>query len=158
MASPSRSCDIRGPAAPPGPTRRSAASASSTAAQTPFITVYSCSSPNASRKESRCSDPNNDGNSSTDRPPGVGRNSFEGPNLMTADLRISKDIGLWERAKLRLVFEGFNITNRANYNSLLTTQYVFNAATRAFTTAAGFLTPTTTFDPRILQLAATLTF
>ncbi len=100
------------------------------------------------------SDPNNDGNSSTDRPPGVGRNSFEGPNFMTADLRVSKDIGLWERAKLRLVFEGFNITNRANYSSLLTTQYLFNATTRAFTTAAGFLTPTTTFDPRILQLAA----
>jgi outer membrane receptor protein involved in Fe transport len=103
-------------------------------------------------------DPNNDGNSSTDRAPGVGRNSSEGPNFLNADLRVSKDIGLWERAKLRFVFEGFNITNRANYTSLLTTQYVFNAGTRAYTTAAGFLTPTATADPRILQLAAKFTF
>lgn len=103
-------------------------------------------------------DPNNDGNFSTDRPPAVGRDTFLGPNFMTADLRISKDIGIWERAKLRLIFEAFNVTNRANYNSLLTNQYNYTAATRTFTTAAGFLTPTTTYDPRILQLAAKFMF
>ena len=103
-------------------------------------------------------DPNNDGNFSTDRPPGVGRDTFFGPNFMTADVRISKEIRVWERARLRLMGEAFNVTNRANYNALLTNQYNYNAATRAFTTAAGFLTPTTTFDPRILQLAAKFTF
>ena len=51
-----------------------------------------------------------------------------------------------------------NVTNRANYNSLLTNQYNYNASTRAFTTAAGFLTPTTSYDPRILQLAAKFIF
>ena len=103
-------------------------------------------------------DPNNDGNVSTDRPPAVGRGTFLGPNFMTADVRLSKDIGVWERARLRLMGEAFNVTNRANYSSLLTNQYNFNVATRAFTTAAGFLTPTATFDPRILQLAAKFTF
>ena len=103
-------------------------------------------------------DPNNDGNFSTDRPPAVGRNSFEGPNFMVVDLRVSKDFGIFERVKLRLIGEAFNLTNRANFNSLLTNQYTFNATTRAFTPAAGFLTPTTTFDPRILQLAAKFMF
>ena len=102
-------------------------------------------------------DPNNDGNFSTDRPPGVGRDTFRGPEYLDADLRISKEFGR-ERARLRLIGEAFNVTNRANFNSLLTTQYSYNAATRAFTTAPGFLTPTTTYDPRILQLAAKITF
>jgi hypothetical protein len=105
------------------------------------------------------SDVNNDGNTRTDRAPYVGRNTIGGPNFEQVDIRFSRDFALYkERAKLRLMFEGFNITNRANYNSILTTQYNFNTTTRVFSPAAGFLTPTTTFDPRILQLAAKVTF
>src|SRR5262249_13764893 len=37
-------------------------------------------------------DPNNDGNLSTDRFPGVGRNTILGPNFESVDLRISRDI------------------------------------------------------------------
>src|SRR5262249_10883435 len=104
-------------------------------------------------------DANNDGNTRTDRPSYVGRNTIGGPNFEQVDIRFSRDFALYkERAKLRLIFEGFNITNRANYNSILTTQYNFNATTRVFSPATGFLAPTTTFDPRILQLAAKVTF
>jgi outer membrane receptor protein involved in Fe transport len=104
------------------------------------------------------SDPNNDGNSSTDRPPYVGRNTINGPNFAQVDMRFTRDIKIWERASLKLIFEAFNLTNRANYSSINTTQYTFNSGTRAFTTNPAFLSRTATFDPRILQLAAKFTF
>jgi hypothetical protein len=104
-------------------------------------------------------DINNDGNTRTDRVPGVGRNTINGPNFAQVDARFSRDIPLYaERVKLRLMFEGFNLTNRANFNTILTTQYNFTAATRVFTPTTNYLTPSTTYDPRILQLAAKLTF
>jgi len=105
------------------------------------------------------SDVNNDGNTRNDRSPFVGRNTFEGPGLATVDIRFSRDIALYkERARLKLIFETFNLANHPNYSALLTTQYNFNPATRVFSPAAGFLTPTDTFDPRIIQLAAKITF
>jgi outer membrane receptor protein involved in Fe transport len=104
-------------------------------------------------------DPNGDTNTATDRPPYVGRDTYTGPNFATADIRVTRDIPLYrERAALRLIFEAFNVTNRANFNNITTAQYNFNAATRVFTPNATFLAPTTTFDPRILQLAAKITF
>ena len=105
------------------------------------------------------SDPNNDGNTGTDRSPGVGRNTFEAPGFAQVDVRFTRDIALYkDRAGLKLMFEAFNLTNRANYNGILTAQYNFSATTRVFTPNTSFLTPTSTFDPRILQLAAKITF
>jgi len=103
-------------------------------------------------------DPNNDGNVATDRPPYVGRDTIQGPNFATVDMRFTRDIRIYERASLRLMFEAFNLTNRANFASINTTQYTYSAATRAFSTNAAFLSRLTTFDPRILQLAAKITF
>ena len=54
-------------------------------------------------------DVNNDGNSSTDRPPYVGRNTLGGPNFAAVDIRFSRDIPVYERARLRLMFEAFNL-------------------------------------------------
>ena len=105
------------------------------------------------------SDVNNDGNTRNDRSPFVGRNTFEGPGLATVDIRFSRDIALYrERTRLKLIFEAFNLANHPNYSALLTTQYNFNGTTRVFSPAAGFFTPTDTFDPRIIQLAAKITF
>jgi outer membrane receptor protein involved in Fe transport len=104
-------------------------------------------------------DPNGDTNTATDRPPYVGRNTLTGPNFANADIRFTRDIPLHgDRAALRLMFEAFNVTNRANYNAITTSQYNFNATTRVFTPNAAFLSRTSTFDPRILQLAAKITF
>ncbi len=104
-------------------------------------------------------DVNGDGTARTDRPPYVGRNTLDGPSFQNVDVRFTRDISVYrERAKLRLMFEAFNLTNRANYSSILTTQYNFAAATRVFTPVATFGLPTATFDPRILQLAARFTF
>jgi hypothetical protein len=56
------------------------------------------------------------------------------------------------------MFEAFNLTNRANFTSINTTQYTYTAATRAFVSNPAFLSRTATADPRILQLAAKFTF
>jgi len=104
-------------------------------------------------------DPNGDTNTATDRTPYVGRNTYAGPNFASADVRFTRDIPLYrDRAVLRLMFEAFNVTNRANFNAITTAQYNFTAATRVFTPNAAFLARTSTFDPRILQLAAKITF
>jgi len=105
------------------------------------------------------SDVNNDANTRNDRSPFVGRNTIEGPGFATVDVRFTKDIPLVkDRARLRLIFEAFNLLNHPNFSSILTTQYNFTSATRVFSPAAGFLSPTDTFDPRIMQLAAKITF
>jgi outer membrane receptor protein involved in Fe transport len=105
------------------------------------------------------SDPNNDANSSTDRFPGVGRNTVPGPEFAQVDLRFTRDIALYkDRASLKLMFEAFNLTNRANIATQNTSAYSFSAATKVFTPNAAFLSVTNTFDPRILQLAAKITF
>ena len=102
----------------------------------------------------------------SDRPPSAGRNTFEAPGYAAVDLRFSRDIALWrERARLRLIFEAFNLTNRANFGSLnpsvasiVTTQYNFNSTTRVFSPNPTFGQVLDTFDPRILQLAAKIYF
>ncbi len=104
-------------------------------------------------------DPNNDGNVSTDRVPGLGRNTIIGPAFETWDVRISRDIPLYrERVRLRLMGEAFNVTNRANFNGLQNTQYAYTFATKTFTSRTDFLRPLSTYDPRILQLAVRLIF
>ena len=104
------------------------------------------------------SDPNDNSQTATDRPPGVGRNNIEGPGFATADVRISRVIRLGERMQLRLIGEGFNVTNRSNLNNFNRGQYTFNAATRVFTPTTNFLIRTGSAAPRILQLAAKITF
>jgi hypothetical protein len=105
-------------------------------------------------------DPNGDGNTATDRPPLFERNSITGPASLTADTRVTRDVPLrGERVKLRLIFEAFNVTNRANFTAIRTAPFAFNAATRVLTPDASFRQKTgTTSDPRILQLAGKITF
>lgn len=104
-------------------------------------------------------DVSNDGNSATDRVPGVGRNTLTGPDLQTVDVRLSRDIPVMgEKLKIRLIGEAFNATNRANFNGIQNTKYGFVAATNTFTTRTDYLRPLTSFDPRILQLAVKLIF
>ena len=92
-----------------------------------------------------------------DRVPGVGRNTIRGPGFATADVRLTRDIPLYkERVVLRLIGEAFNVTNRANFNNIVNTQYTFSGGFYRPTT--NFLFASTTFDPRILQLAAKITF
>lgn len=104
-------------------------------------------------------DPNNDGNPSTDRVPFVGRNTIQGPWFETVDVRVSRDIPLFrESVRMRLLAEAFNLTNRANFNTLQTSRYSFSAATNTFTPRTDFLARLNTFDARIVQLAVKIIF
>ncbi|HYP13759.1 MAG TPA: TonB-dependent receptor [Bryobacteraceae bacterium] len=100
-------------------------------------------------------DLNGDGNTRNDRPPYVGRNTERLPMFATLDLRASKDIGLFtERARLRLMFEAFNVTNRTNITGRNAGLYNVNLAAREFTRPTNFGFANASGDPRILQLAA----
>jgi hypothetical protein len=104
-------------------------------------------------------DLNNDGNSSTDRVPGVGRNTITGPNFETVDIRVSRDLPFFaERVRVRLIGEAFNATNRANFNGIQNSRYAFNSITNTFTNRTDYLRTLSTFDPRILQLAVKIIF
>jgi len=105
-------------------------------------------------------DAGNDGNNNNDRAPLLGRNTITGPGLAVWDLRLTRDVPLCERARLRLIFEGFDFTNRANFATIQTNQYSYRT---------GVFTPTTNFlarlsmqpagvGSRVFQLAAKITF
>jgi hypothetical protein len=50
------------------------------------------------------------------RPGTLGRNTFRGPDFSQLDLRLSKLFSIGGR-RLEVIAEGFNVTNRVNYNS-----------------------------------------
>ncbi len=59
-------------------------------------------------------DPNQDGNDSNDRLPGISRDSVLGPDYASADVRLTRRIHLHDRLKLDLIAESFNLLNRDN--------------------------------------------
>jgi hypothetical protein len=59
-------------------------------------------------------DANRDGNSSNDRLPGAGRNSFLGPDYATTDMRITRRLFVNDKIKLDFILESFNLLNRDN--------------------------------------------
>ena len=61
---------------------------------------------------------NNDRHSTTDRPPGAGRNTGIGPNYFDVDMRLTRRFSLGEKANLQLILEGFNVFNRTNFASV----------------------------------------
>ncbi len=105
-------------------------------------------------------DPGNDGNNVNDRAPLAGRNTLTGPELETWDLRLTRDIAVRETMRLRLIFEGFDITNRANFATIQNNQYAFRNG--VFTPNANYLSKLTMqpagVGSRVLQLAAKFTF
>lgn len=102
-------------------------------------------------------DPSNDGNTANDRVPFLGRNTYVGPEFATWDVRVTKNIPIVaERVRLRLIVEAFNVTNRANFNGIQTGQYLFSGG--IFRPTTNFGLTQSTFDPRIFQLAAKITF
>jgi outer membrane receptor protein involved in Fe transport len=85
-------------------------------------------------------DPNNDGNTATDRAPGTRRNQFSTPAAYIFDLRAARVIRFGEKYRLQLIAEGFNIFNRANVISVNNTMYSFTSAT-GFKATTNFGTP-----------------
>jgi hypothetical protein len=63
-------------------------------------------------------DVNGDRHSTNDRPIGAARNTGQGPDFMSFDMRISRRFKMGERASLQLLAEGFNLANRTNFASV----------------------------------------
>jgi Carboxypeptidase regulatory-like domain/TonB dependent receptor len=118
------------------------------------------------------SDLNGDGNSRTDRTPGVGRDTFYLPNFVSLDPRITKNVPFTERVKAQLILEAYNSLNRVNYTSVNTTQYSVStsAAVCGIARTPCLAPPATAFGaplstqlnfspgPRIVQVSAKITF
>ena len=104
------------------------------------------------------SDLKNDGNPSNDIAPDERRNSRRLPTQMSIDPRISKEISLFATARLQLIAEAFNVLNRSNVSGVNRAKYSYNATTKVLTPLATYGTPTVSAGPRIIQLAAKLTF
>jgi hypothetical protein len=63
-------------------------------------------------------DPNNDGNSFTDRVPGFARNTVTLPRQVSMDMRLGHDFPIYERLKATFLFEAFNLFNRPNFRDV----------------------------------------
>ena len=63
------------------------------------------------------------GSNGTFRVPGFERNGFSQPSTNTLDLRLSKRFTVYERFKLELMAESFNILNKQNVTAVNTTGY-----------------------------------
>ena len=118
-------------------------------------------------------DPNQDDNDTNDRLPGVGRDSFIGPDYATTDLRLTRRLFMRERLKLDLILESFNLLNRDNKRVLITedgmetdTAYFEKISNEIgvnyypghFQIPSNPLQPTSSFSPRQVQLALKMTF
>lgn len=116
------------------------------------------------------SDLNNDGNSSNNRTPGLGRNTFYLPSTISLDPRVTRNIHLSERVTLQLIWEAFNVLNRSNITGVNTTQFAVSnlplvcgiaqppCLVPQVSGATAFGRPTATSGPRIMQLSARLIF
>jgi outer membrane receptor protein involved in Fe transport len=115
-------------------------------------------------------DLNNDGNSATDRTPGLGRNTVYRPAAISLDPRVTRTLRFTERLRLQMIAEAFNVLNRGNISAVLTTQFG-RSTSAAVCSGAGtpclvpqntgttaFGTPTATFGPRTMQLSLRLLF
>jgi outer membrane receptor protein involved in Fe transport len=106
------------------------------------------------------SDLNNDQNLSNDIAPGFKRNSQRLPSQLSIDPRITKDIG-FGGVRLQLIAEAFNVLNRSNVSNVNRTYYAFatdpdGVSRLRKSTTFGF--PTVSSGPRIMQLAAKVSF
>jgi hypothetical protein len=92
----------------------------------------------------------NDRNGDTnfnDRPAGVGRNSGEGFDYQSLDLRISRAFSFGHSVSVEMILDAFNVLNRANYQ---VPNNIFGSPT--------FGKPTAANDPRQLQFGLRLLF
>jgi hypothetical protein len=106
-------------------------------------------------------DLNNDGNRFNDRAPGTVRNQFRTSAFWQSDMRITRLFRLGETMRLRLIAEGFNLTNRTNVLAPNLSLYSGFTGANVFTIPTGTLTfglPRTFFPSREFQLAVKFDF
>jgi outer membrane receptor protein involved in Fe transport len=65
-------------------------------------------------------DANLDGNPLSDRPGNLGRNTLKGPNFISLDLRVARQLRINDRVSAELIGDFFNLFNRVNVTDLNT--------------------------------------
>ncbi|MGC2695328.1 MAG: TonB-dependent receptor [Candidatus Angelobacter sp.] len=109
-------------------------------------------------------DLNGDRHSTNDRPIGAARNTGQGPDFMSVDMRITRRFKMGERANLQLLAEGFNLANRTNYASVnnivgpVVTGTTFNVSGSAAISPSAPLGFTSAYAMRQLQLGIRIGF
>jgi Carboxypeptidase regulatory-like domain/TonB dependent receptor len=106
-------------------------------------------------------DLNNDGNRFNDRAPGTVRNQFRTRAFWQSDMRITRSFRFGETMRLRLIGEGFNLTNRTNVLAPNINLYSGFTGANVFTIPTGTLAfglPRTFFPSREFQLAVKFDF
>jgi len=76
----------------------------------------------------------------------VSYNSYHGDPVIQFDARVGKTISLHDRYNLNLFFQGFNLTNRANYGNNFDGNV--NNFSSSFLKPLGFVNPSSTVIPR----------
>lgn len=71
-------------------------------------------------------------------------NNLRGQEFFQLDTRLSKDIKFGDRATLKLIFQAFNLTNRANFGN----NFNGNIRSASFGKPLGFIAPSGVFVPR----------
>lgn len=69
---------------------------------------------------------------------------MRGKPVFQLDTRVSKTVKFGEKARLDLIFQVFDLTNRANFGA----NYYTNVRSSSFSTPAGFITPNGVIVPR----------
>ncbi|HEY6360643.1 MAG TPA: carboxypeptidase regulatory-like domain-containing protein [Vicinamibacterales bacterium] len=103
-------------------------------------------------------DINLDRNRSNDIAPGTTRNAFRFPMQSSFDPRVARNINLGATRELTLIWEAFNLLNRANYTVVDQTLYAYPGTGTTLTRRAEFGQRLNQADPRIMQLAAKFSF
>ena len=60
--------------------------------------------------------------------PGIGRNTFRGPNTAIVDLKLSKNFSYKEHYSVEFSGEAFNLLNHVNYTGIATTGYLLGGS------------------------------
>jgi len=105
-------------------------------------------------------DLNNDNTTNTDRPPYVGRNTGLGPNFVSLDLRVAKRFRFGESRSVDLIWEGFNLLNRTNFETVNNIVGIAPTGVSGNPTlpSSAPLAFTQAYGPRQLQLAIKINF
>jgi outer membrane receptor protein involved in Fe transport len=110
-------------------------------------------------------DLNGDNNRSNDRAPGYARNSLRLPSQTSIDPRLTREIRILGGARLQLIAEAFNLTNRSNVTRVRNTLYNLSGSgssarlnTVAATLPSGYQSPSAVAGPRTYQFAAKFLF
>jgi outer membrane receptor protein involved in Fe transport len=101
-------------------------------------------------------DINRDNNRFNDLAPGTRRNRFRLRKSMSLDPRVARDIPFGGDTRLTVIWEAFNLLNRANVSTVNVVRYNVTGTVLRENPLFGQITATS--DPRIMQLAVKFSF